>query len=1023
MHIKRAYFAGEHDGEPLVQIVRPGEQIKTASFMMPSVQSFIDRLRPDPRYTYVLVNAMGYSEFYGPNSNRDWYGYNEHLDFNGLLHAPPDFGKNYEIDKMQGLSWPYGFPSYYGATVYAHHKNTDPQQLGFGDVIYVAPNPIMKRIELIERIFNEEAHKKGHTSILERIAAGERVDVSMGCFKAGAMVTMADGTKKPIEQIAVGDWVRTHTGGTGKVTELHRRMYRGKFIVLAGQNREVLWATEEHPFWAKPWGQPLYDWVFARDLQGCDLWDAENGKVVPLSQFSIEYDEADVYNFEVEGDNSYIVNGVAAHNCKVPFDFCLHPDTLVRTISGWHAAKEIEVGAQVLTHQGRYRKITKKFVRNVEDGLIQISSVGLPSIKVTATHPMYVVRKEQLHTCQEKRRRCSLKQDGVCVYCGNRPKIEPQWIDAGEVRLGDYLVAPVGKPERVPVDLPKARLLGYWIDGEQTKHLHEDVFSWNEQAILELLGGWIDTNGYFDISSGLVRIDSNLRSLALDVQRLLRLVGVPAMVTTSVANNAEVYQVSIQPEHVARLGLWRYSEKVKPFKKECVEDSSVFIVEDFVLHQVRKLEQIDYEGEVINFSVDEDESYIAEGVSTHNCSICTDWALVKKAWKTFDPDEHRHPGIAILHFHKKVQPIRGLAVTRNDYCEHMLNIPGKILPDGRKVFVYNDFPRFFDISFVLVGADRTARVMWYLGSTAPMGGTTMSPWAKRESSVVRLLEIVNKTSAINIASIDKEIPDGFVQEVKHDSDTAPDISETLTVVLDEAEDRKLMARKILTALAVLGIVPSPREFQTLALTHVPGGDLIKKALDEKGVVFDTSVGGIDDTFRVNEKFYDANLTQAFAMLMPERSSFDPFLTERLTSFESKTASAPAMPLRTELLDKLASQYNGYRISVLENAVDLFPKSAEFLGAQTVAKTSGKGIGLAALLLGLGPVISLLSSHLRSKREEGQHIGTMASFVADNPSFVALTTIGAGLRAAMAINKAGGLVQAVRSIVTAVRGSI
>lgn len=591
MHTKRAYFAGEHDGEPLVQIVRPGEQIKTASFMMPSVQSFIDRLTPDPRYTYVLVNAMGYSEFYGSNSNRDWYGHNQHLDFNGLLHSPPDFGKDYETDKMQGLAWPYGFPSYYGATVYAHHKNTDPQQLGFGDVIYVAPNPIMKRIELVERVFNEEAQKKGHTSILERIAAGERVDVSMGC--------------------------------------------------------------------------------------------------------------------------------------KVPFDFC---------------------------------------------------------------------------------------------------------------------------------------------------------------------------------------------------------------------------------------------------------------------------------------------------------SICTDWALVKKAWKTFNPDEHRHPGIAILHFHKTVQPIRGLAITRKDYCEHMLQIPGKILPDGRKVFVYNDFPRFFDISFVLVGADRTARVMWHLGSTKPMEGTTAGPWAKRENSIVRLLEnLLNKTSAINIASMEKEIPDGFAQAVKHDSDTAPDISGTLTVVLDGAEDRKLMAKKILTALAVLGIVPSPREFQTLALTHVPGGDLIKKALDEKGVVFDTSVGGIDDTFSVSEKLYDAKLTQAFAPLMSERSSFDPFLTERLTSFEPKTASATSMPIRTELLDKLASQYNGYRISTLENAGDLFPKSAEFLGAQTVAKMGGKGIGLAALLLGLGPVISLLSSHLRSRREEGQQIGTMASFVADNPSFVTITTIGAGLRAAMAIDKAGGLVQAARSVVTAARG--
>ena len=49
--------------------------------------------------------------------------------------------------------------------------------------------------------------------------------------------------------------------------------------------------------------------------------------------------------------------------------------------------------------------------------------------------------------------------------------------------------------------------------------------------------------------------------------------------------------------------------------------------------------------------------------------------------------------------------------TRNDYCEHAKNMMGKILPDGRIVGVINTLPRFFDISFVFIGADRTAKVM------------------------------------------------------------------------------------------------------------------------------------------------------------------------------------------------------------------------------------------------------------------------------------------------------------------------
>lgn len=48
---------------------------------------------------------------------------------------------------------------------------------------------------------------------------------------------------------------------------------------------------------------------------------------------------------------------------------------------------------------------------------------------------------------------------------------------------------------------------------------------------------------------------------------------------------------------------------------------------------------------------------------------------------------------------------------RSEYCDHMRNDAGKIMADGRKIFVYNPYPRFFDISFVFIGADRTSFVL------------------------------------------------------------------------------------------------------------------------------------------------------------------------------------------------------------------------------------------------------------------------------------------------------------------------
>lgn len=51
------------------------------------------------------------------------------------------------------------------------------------------------------------------------------------------------------------------------------------------------------------------------------------------------------------------------------------------------------------------------------------------------------------------------------------------------------------------------------------------------------------------------------------------------------------------------------------------------------------------------------------------------------------------------------------AKTTANYCVHAKTMLNKILPDGRKVAVRNDEPAFFDISFVFIGADKTAKVM------------------------------------------------------------------------------------------------------------------------------------------------------------------------------------------------------------------------------------------------------------------------------------------------------------------------
>lgn len=73
--------------------------------------------------------------------------------------------------------------------------------------------------------------------------------------------------------------------------------------------------------------------------------------------------------------------------------------------------------------------------------------------------------------------------------------------------------------------------------------------------------------------------------------------------------------------------------------------------------------------------------------------------------------------------------------TPEDYCRCAATMMNKILPDGRKVAVRNDLPRFFDISIVFIGADKTAKVMAKLaqvGNRVCLGDFCAIPRASHE---------------------------------------------------------------------------------------------------------------------------------------------------------------------------------------------------------------------------------------------------------------------------------------------------
>lgn len=188
------------------------------------------------------------------------------------------------------------------------------------------------------RINSEKAGQFERTLIIAD--EGAEVTYVEGCFVKGTLIDIEGGSRKPIEQITIGDGVFTHLNRYRRVYHTQVRPYTGKLFKIK-YGSVVLNVTAEHPFLINtPEGTK---WISAKDLNmnsyltlpktntANELKHIESGKGSYLVQNILEYEfvkiseisfievkDIPVYNFSVEDDESYVAEGVIVHNCTAP---------------------------------------------------------------------------------------------------------------------------------------------------------------------------------------------------------------------------------------------------------------------------------------------------------------------------------------------------------------------------------------------------------------------------------------------------------------------------------------------------------------------------------------------------------------------------------------------------------------------------------------------------------------------------------------------------------------------------------
>lgn len=317
------------------------------------------------------------------------------------------------------------------------------------------------------------------------------------------------------------------------------------------------------------------------------------------------------------------------------------------------------------------------------------------------------------------------------------------------------------------------------------------------------------------------------------------------------------------------------------------------------------------------------------------CSICTDRKKYQQGWDRYDPKRHKSPGEAILEFHKQLKAkygigIRGLSITRADYCDHARTRMNFILPDGRKVWVDNDFPRFFDISYVFIGADKIAKAMMKIADGGRvysfMGSAELAEKLSAVSVDYDLEKMAAAVEGLKSAEMKKEvIPNQLAGKAvplltKQEEDLPPGVLHVLGGCgLGSA----------LSTLSGLGIVLRPREFQRIVLIHSGKTDLADQ-LESMGHLFPK----VDDTeeMPLSEAEFSPTLASLLAPLMAGRSAFGPVIERRVVVLagmpEKHARASTSHP--SELLRKIGAAYNGYRSSLMQ----FIPAAQDMIEATT-----------------------------------------------------------------------------------------
>jgi hypothetical protein len=183
------------------------------------------------------------------------------------------------------------------------------------------------------------------------------------CFTAGTKVLMSDGTEKNIEDIDVGDIVKSWNEITNKVEDSKVvkliQPVHDDMLVIRFSNDVVNENTFDHPYYVKDKGWCSHSPELTKERYDIDANLLEIGDVcyynkggkleeVEISFIKENWGEVQTYIFELDNNYTFFANGILTHNKSVVESSMVISGSSLEGSSSMVTHEEMNVGDTVL---------------------------------------------------------------------------------------------------------------------------------------------------------------------------------------------------------------------------------------------------------------------------------------------------------------------------------------------------------------------------------------------------------------------------------------------------------------------------------------------------------------------------------------------------------------------------------------------------------------------------------------------------------------------------------------------------